>query len=140
MINGKLYSEVLEEFQKAETKADRIAVLQKYDHPRFREFLVYALDTNIKFDTEIPEWRPAVEPAGLNFTYLENEVPKLYRFIENHPKRPEGLSPEKQKRLLVIVLESLYKDEAQILADVISRKFKVNNLTKKLVQEAYPGM
>lgn len=140
MINGKLYSEVLEEFEKAETKADRIAVLRKYDHPRFRDFLVYALNTKIEFDVEVPNWRPAVEPAGLNYTYLESEVPKLYRFVKNHPQRPEGLSQEKQKQLLVVVLESLHKDEAQILADVLSRKFKLNNLTKKLVQEAYPGM
>ena len=140
MINGKLYSEVLEEFEKAETKADRIAVLRKYDHPRFRDFLVYALNTKIEFDVEVPNWRPAVEPAGLNDTYLESEVPKLYRFVKNHPQRPEGLSQEKQKQLLVVVLESLHKDEAQILADVLSRKFKLNNLTKKLVQEAYPGM
>ena len=140
MINGKLYSEVLEEFEKAETKADRIAVLRKYDHPRFRDFLVYALNTKIEFDVEVPNWRPAVEPAGLNYTYLESEVPKLYRFVKNHPQRPQGLSQEKQKQLLVVVLESLHKDEAQILADVLSRKFKLNNLTKKLVQEAYPGM
>jgi len=140
MINGRLYSEVLEEFEKAETKNDRLAVLRKYDHPRFREFLIYALNTKIEFDVEVPKWRPAVEPAGLNYTYLESEIPKLYRFVKNHPQRPEGLSQEKQKQLLVVVLESLHKDEAQILADMITRKFKVNNLTKKLVQEAYPGM
>jgi hypothetical protein len=140
MINNRLYSEIFEEFQKAETKADRIAVLRKYDHPRLREFLIYALNTTIEFDAEVPNWRPAVEPAGLNYTYLESEVPKLYRFVKNHPQRPEGLTQEKQKQLLVVVLESLHKDEAQILADLIKRKFKVNNLTKKLVQEAYPGM
>ena len=60
--------------------------------------------------------------------------------MKNHPQRPEGLSPDKQKQLLVVVLESLHKDEAQILVDVITKKFKVNNLTKKLVQEAYPGI
>jgi hypothetical protein len=140
MINGRLYSEVLQEFEQAEDKATRLAVLRKYDHPRFREFLIYALNTKIEFDAEVPNWRPAVEPAGLNYTYLESEIPKLYRFVKNHPQRPEGLTKEKQKQLLVVVLESLHKDEAQILADVITRKFKVNNLTKKLVQEAYPGM
>lgn len=140
MINGKLYFEVFDEFEKAETKTDRIAVLRKYDHPRFRDFLIYALNPKIEFDVEVPNWRPAVEPAGLNYTYLDNEISKLYRFVKNHPQRPEGLSFEKQKQLLVVVLESLHKDEAQILADVITKKFKVNNLTKKLVQEAFPGM
>lgn len=140
MINGKLYSEILEEFKLAENKNDRIAVLRKYDHPRFRDFLVYALNPKIEFDVEIPNWRPAVEPAGLNFTYIESEIPKLYRFVKNHPEKPAGLTPEKQKQLLLVVLESLYKDEADLLVSILQRKFKVNNLTPKLVQEAFPGM
>ena len=81
MINGKLYSEILDEFQKAENKSQRIEILRKYDHPRFREFLQLILNTNIEFDVPIPKYRPAIEPAGLNYTYLESEVPKLYRFI-----------------------------------------------------------
>lgn len=140
MLKGKLYSEILEEFQKAETKQDRLSVLKKYDNIRFRQFLVYALDQKIEFDVEIPNYRPAPEPAGLNFSYLDLEVPKLYRFIKNHPKRPEGLTSHKQKQLLSVILESLFKDEAEILVSILQRKFKVPNLTIKLIQEAYPGM
>jgi hypothetical protein len=140
MSSEKLFSEIFEEFEKAETKADRIAVLRKYDHPRFRDFLIYALNPSIEFDVEVPNYRPAPEPAGLNFTYLDIEMPKMYRFIKGHPNRPQGLTPEKLKSLLVVVLESLHKDEAKLLVDLVQKKFKVNHLTVKLVQEAYPGM
>jgi hypothetical protein len=140
MIDGKLYTEILDEFQKAQTKQERIAVLKKYDHKNFREFLYYALEPTIEFDVEVPNYRPAPEPAGLNYTYLDLEVKKLYRFIKDHKLRPAGLTPEKQKQLLVVVLESLYKDEAELLAKVLQKKFKIPNLTIKLVQEAYPGM
>jgi hypothetical protein len=140
MIDGKLYSEILDEFQKAQTKQERIAVLKKYDHKNFREFLYYALEPTIEFDVEVPNYRPAPEPAGLNYTYLDLEVKKLYRFIKDHKLRPAGLTPQKQKQLLVVVLESLYKDEAELLAKVVQKKFKIPNLTIKLVQEAYPGM
>ena len=140
MIDGKLYTEILDEFQKAQTKQERIAVLKKYDHKNFREFLYYALEPTIQFDVEVPNYRPAPEPAGLNYTYLDLEVKKLYRFIKDHKLRPAGLTPQKQKQLLVVVLESLYKDEAELLAKVVQKKFKIPNLTIKLVQEAYPGM
>ena len=97
MSAEKLYSEIFEDFDNAKNKAERIAVLQKYDHARFREFLNYAFNPNIKFDVEIPNYRIAVEPAGLNYTYLSAEMPKMYRFIVGHPMRADGLSPTKQK-------------------------------------------
>lgn len=139
MISDILYSEIFDEFNEATNKAERIAVLRKYDHPRFREFLKYALDTNVKFDVEIPKYRPAVEPAGLNFTYLSSEVTKFYRFIAGHQSRPSGLTPLKQKQLLVVILESLHKDEAEILVKLIKGDIGVKYLTLNLVKEAFPG-
>ena len=139
MISDILYSEIFAEFDKATTKAERLAVLRKYDHPRFREFLKYALSPNVKFDVEIPKYRPAVEPAGLNFTYLSSEVTKFYRFIVGHPKRPAGLTPQKQRQLLLVILESLHKDEAQILVNLIKGDIGIKYLTLNLVTEAYPG-
>ena len=140
MNSDRLYSEILEEFEKASNKEQRIAVLRKYDHPRFRQFLIYALDESVKFDVQIPRYRPAVEPAGLNFTYLTSEMPKLYRFIVGHPLRPVGLTPQKQQQLLLVVLESLHKDEAALLVKVLQKKFDVKYLTVNLVKEAYPGI
>ena len=137
MSAEKLYSEIFDEFDKAETKADRIAVLRKYDHPRFRDFLSCALNPTITFDVEVPQYRPAKEPAGLNFTYLDIEMTKIYRFIKGHPKRPPGLTPQKQKQLLLVILESLHENEAEIMVQLVQKKFKVNHLTQKLVQEAY---
>jgi hypothetical protein len=139
MISDILYSEIFAEFNKATTKAERLAVLRKYDHPRFREFLKYAFNPNVKFDVEVPRYRPAVEPAGLNFTYLSSEVTKFYRFIVGHPKRPAGLTPQKQKQLLLVVLESLHKDEAEILVRLIKGDIGVKYLTLNLLSEAYPG-
>lgn len=140
MISDILYSEIFDEFNKATTKAERLAVLRKYDHPRFRDFLKIAFDPNIKFDVEIPRYRPAVEPAGLNFTYLSSEVTKFYRFITNHPRRQSGLTPLKQKQLLVVILESLHKDEAELLVRLIKGDIGIKYLTSNLVTEAFPGL
>ena len=139
MNTDKLYSEIFDEFNKATNKTERIAVLRKYDHPRFREFLQYAFHPNIEFDVEIPKYRPAVEPAGLNYTYLISEVPKMYRFIKGHPKRAE-ISPEKKKSLLLVILESLYKDESELLIKCMKKDLGVKYLTLNLLSEAYPGI
>jgi hypothetical protein len=140
MSAEKLYSEIFEEFDKTKNKRERLAVLRKYDHPRFREFLNYAFNPYVKFDVEIPSYRPAIEPAGLNFTYLSTEVVKLYRFIEGHPQRPIGLSDLKKKQLLTVILESLHKDEAELLCKLIKRDIGVKHLTLNLVLEAFPGI
>lgn len=140
MNSDRLYSEILEEFQKATTKEQRIAVLKKYDHPRFRQFLIYAFDPSIKFDVEIPKYRPAVEPAGLNFAYLISEMPKMYRFMVGHPLRPKEITPKKQQQLLLVVLESLHKDEATLLVKMLQKNLDIQHLTVDLIKEAMPGI
>jgi hypothetical protein len=138
MIEAKLFSEIFEEFSNAETKQDRIAVLKKYRHPRLVDFLEYAFNRNILFDVPIPAtYRPAPEPAGLNITYLDLEVPKMYRFIVGHPKRVSDIPPEKQTKILTSVLEALHPDEAELLIKCIKKDLGIKFLTTKLIQEAY---
>lgn len=140
MNKGRLYSEILEEFDQAPTRAEKIAVLRKYDHPRFREFLVYAMNPHVKWDVEVAHYRPAPEPAGLNYTYLHNEVPKMYRFMANHPKSDANLKPDKKKALLTGILEALHRDEAVLFIRAIRGDLDVKYLTPKLVVEAFPGI
>mgnify|MGYP003340312008 FL=1 len=140
MIYNRLYSEIMDEFREAKNRSERIAVLRKYDHERFREFLRLAFNPNVIFDTPIPNYRPAVEPAGLNYTYIHNEVPKLYRFIKDHPLRSPDLSEKKLSSLLVVLLESLHKDEASLLVNLFKKDLGVKYLTKQVVMEAFPGI
>lgn len=142
MIEAKLFSEIFEEFEKAETKADKMAVLRKYWHPRLQDFLEYAFNSNIHFDVEPPKtWRHADEPAGLNVTYLDLEVPKLYRFIKNHPHRPVELATDEAKKtkLLKVVLESLHPSESELLLKLIKKNLGIKGLTVKLIQDTIAG-
>ncbi len=96
---------------------------------------------NIKFVVEIPTYRPAIEPAGLNYTYLDIEVPRLYRFIPGHPKLEGAVLDEKRKKsLLTSTLESLHKDEAELLVKLIKKDLGVKFLTPKLLKEAYTDL
>jgi hypothetical protein len=138
MIKNKLLPEIFEEFEKAENKQAKMEVIRNYWHPSLKLFLEYAFNPQVVFDAVPPEnWRPAVEPAGLNVTYLDFEVTKLYRFIKGHPQRPEGLTPEKKTRLLGIVLESLHPSEAELLLKLMKKNLGIKGLTPKLIKEAF---
>lgn len=139
-MSSKLYSEIFAEFDEVKTRAEKIAVLRKYDHPRFREFLFFVFSDDVKFDVEIPKYKPSLEPAGLNMSYIHMEVTRLYRFIENHPKRPAGLFGDKQKNLFIGVLESVHKDEAELLVKMVKKDLGIKFLTKQIVKEAFPGI
>jgi len=77
MSSEKLYSEIFEDFNKATTKEERVAILRKNYHIRFAEFLQMAFHPEIVFDVAVPKYRPAIEPAGLNFSYLDTEISKM---------------------------------------------------------------
>jgi hypothetical protein len=133
-----LYSEIFEKFETLETRADRIAYLKKVANRPFIEFLTGVFNPNIQFDVIIPDYSPSFDPPGLSMTYLDAEMQRIYRFIVGHPKRPENLTDKKKSELLLVVLESLHKDEAKLLVQFLTKKVKVKGLTAKLVNEAFP--
>jgi hypothetical protein len=140
MNSNLMYHEVFELFEKAEKRADKIEVLRKHGDNNFKQFLLAAFDPNIVFDVEIPEYKPSIDPAGLNMLYLHNEVPKMYLFIVNHPRRPAGYGGEKQSNKLASVLESLHKEEAELMVRCIKKDMKIPFLTPKLIKETYPDL
>lgn len=136
-----LYSEIFEQFGATKTKEEKINLLRKNGDPRFKFFLQLMLNPTVEFDVVLPlKYRHAVEPAGLNFAYLDTEMNKMYRFIKNHHMRPEGFTAEKTTSQLQVILEALHKDEAAIFAQLIQKKFKVKGLTPALVKEAFPDL
>lgn len=139
-MSFKLLHEILDEFDQAKTRDEKVGVLRKYDSKNLREFFVALFNESVQFDVEVPNYRPAPEPAGLNYLYLETEIPKLYRFVKNHPSRAEGLTEKKKKELLLVMLESLHKDEASLLVKLIKKDLGVKFLTPSLVKEAYPNI
>jgi hypothetical protein len=136
-----MYPEIFAEFQKAPTRKEKIDVLRRYDSGRFREFLFLMFSPNVEFDVEIPKtYKVNHEPEGMTMSTLHIEVSRLYRFVKGHPKKAVGLTGEKQKNLLINVLESIHKDEAELLIKVMKRDVKIPYLTAQIVKEAFPGI
>jgi hypothetical protein len=138
---NRMYPEIFAEFQKAPTRKEKIDVLRRYDSGRFREFLFLMFSPNVEFDVEIPKtYTVNPEPEGMTMSTLHIEVTRLYRFIKGHPKKSVGLTGEKQQNLLINVLESIHKDEAELLIKVMKREAKIPYLTSQIVKEAFPGI
>ena len=138
---NRMYPEIFIEFQTAPTRKEKIDVLRRYDSGRFREFLFLMFSPNVEFDVEIPKtYKVNHEPEGMTMSTLHIEVTRLYRFVKGHPKKAVGLTGEKQKNLLINVLESIHKDEAELLIKVMKREAKIPYLTAQIVKEAFPGI
>jgi len=141
MNSNKLYFEIFEEFEKASGQKNKVEVLRKYGTKAFKNFLSCALHPSIGFDIkEIPPYKPAQEPAGLNYVYLEQEMSQMYKYISNHPAKPNDITPQRQRELLVVTLESLHRDEAELLANMFKKSIKVRGLNAKIVKEAFPDL
>jgi hypothetical protein len=102
--------------------------------------LFIAFHPNLKFDLEAPAYRTSTEPAGLNYAYLRIEMRKIYRFITNHPEKSPELSAYKQRQLLVVILESLHKDEAELLVKLFKKDLGVRYLTTTIINDAFPDL
>lgn len=139
-MSSSMLNEIFAEFESANTRAEKINVLRKHGSQSLKDLLFYTFSPYITFDVEIPVYRPSRDPMGLNYVYILGEAHKLYLYIKDHPARPAGLTPEKQKHLLAVLLETLYHEEAVLLIKIMKKDLGIKYLTDKLVKEAFPDI
>lgn len=141
-MNTILYSEILDEFELATTKGARLAVLRKHGDRRFKEFLNYAFNPKVVFDVPfpLPSYKPALEPAGLNYTNLNAVVEKLYIYVIGHPRRKGKMSAKQTHDHLITTMESLHATESALLSKMFLQDLGIRFLTIKLLKEAFPDL
>lgn len=142
-----MYHEVFNKFQQAKDKDEQIRILRNFSMSRGGSRLIMFLDAafnpNIKFDiTKIPTYKPSPLPAGLNDSYLHQELQKLYLFIENNPRRASKLPEKKEQSILAQILSYLHEEEAQLLIALLQKRVSqhVRGLTASLAKEAFPTL
>lgn len=130
-------SEILNLVEKEEIKEKKINTLLKYDSLALREVLKYCFDPNIKF--LLPEGKMEYIPSrsNENYTVLYANVKKFYLFVEGGN---ENLSQKKRELLFRMFLESLNKDDAELMILVKDKKLPYKTINEKLVRKAYPGL
>lgn len=135
-----ILSEVLDLFEKAKTRDDKLGVLKKYESPILRAIMRINFDPNVKMD--LPDGEPPFKkqldrPIGEQETRLEHEYRRFYIWLD--PK--VNLSKIKKETLFVEMLEGLHHTEADLICLAKDRKLskKWKSLKEEIVREAYPN-
>ena len=137
----KCIYEILDEFELAKNKKERMAVignnlskvltevLQLTYHPQF-EWLVKT----------IPEsYRIKETPAGMGYAQLTTELRKLYMFRKGDATA-EKLHEKKRNQLLVEFLQNLEPREAEVVIGIFNKDLGVTGLDYAFVKEAFPSL
>ena len=137
----KMISEVLQGVSDLKGKANRIEYLRQNATPALRDVL------RINFDDDVISLLPKGEPP-----YKQDDAPAGHEFISLHKgfrrfkyffKGPfSGMDQGKREKMFIDLLESINGAEAHMLCLAKDGKLydEYKGLTKKLVQEAFPGL
>lgn len=130
-------AEILKKASEFDKKADRLEWLRLNDSAALRAVLKYAYDPKVKF--LLPEGAPPYKPNKLPDlqSVLYSELRKMYLFVEGGNP---ALKPTRREYLFVQLLENLDKEDAELIAAVKDKKIPYKGITKKFVEETYPGL
>jgi hypothetical protein len=135
-----LQSEILDLFEKAKTKQEKVAVLKKYESPVLRALMRINFDKNVKMS--LPEGEPPFrketgKPIGYHESTLHLEYRRFYIWLDPNQK----ITPIRKERLFIEMLEGLHVSEAELICLAkdrnLSKKYK--SLKEDIVREAYPN-
>lgn len=141
MAKRILISEVLEMVSKAESKKEKCDILRKHNTLELRDVLKGAFDDTIQFI--LPKGQPAIdeqEKKKYDKTHLVRETKKFRYFVKGGPG--EQVNALRRERMFIDMLYRIETKEAELICKMKDKELDgvYKGLTKKLVQEAFPGL
>ncbi len=134
-----LVSEILDKFEAAKTREEKIAVLQNSVTDPLLVLLRLNYDHMLKMD--LPEGEPPFrkdtdKPIGYSESSLQLELRRFYVWLEPSTNLPKL----KKESLFVSLLEGIHWTEADALCLAKDRKLhtKYKSLKEDIVREAFP--
>ena len=132
-----LQSEILQAVSSAKTKAAKINLLKEYRNPALVSLLIWNFDESIK--SAIPEgdvpYTPSDKPIGDGVSRLVSQQRMFYNFVEGGNV---DLTRTRREALFIELLESLHKEEAELLCLVKDKEIgKKYLITRNVVAEAF---
>jgi hypothetical protein len=118
---------------------DRINALQNIiGKDAIKSLLDYVFNSKLVFT--LPEGVPPFTKLDRSISAhsrLDQEERKLYIFLKGNAP---GLTNTRKEVLFVQILESVDPQDAILLCDIKDKKLPFKNITKKLVQKAFPTL
>lgn len=131
---------ILRRVTEAKTKAEKVNVLQENNTLALRNVLKGAFDDTIKF--LLPEGSPPFKEANQNTppSSLRKQSPRFKYFVFGGPG--ENLPRLKVESMFIKLLEAVPPSEAKVVILMKDKKLETEfkGITKKLIQEAFPGL
>tara|TARA_B100001094_G_scaffold302497_1_gene329776 strand:+ start:351 stop:758 length:408 start_codon:yes stop_codon:yes gene_type:complete len=134
---AKLPHLVMEDFTKAKSKAEKVAVLRSNESWALKDLLKGTLDPKVKWD--LPEGAPPYQPSSHSepMASIFRENTKFRYFVKNNNI---NISQIKREQIFIGVLEAVHPKDAELVINMINKKSPVKGLTLKIAQEAFPDL
>jgi len=128
---------LLKECNDCKTVDERVSALKERDHPVLRLILRYAFDPSIVF--LLPEGAPPYKSCDFldQEGRLYVEARKLYLFVEGGNP---NLTKLKREILFIQLIESIDKNDAELLINIKDKKLPFKSITKAVVTKAFPDL
>jgi hypothetical protein len=136
--NNKLIYEVLEEVEKASKKEEKIRILKQNETWALKDVLRATYDDAIQFllPPGVPPYTPSQE--GSIPSHLTKQNKNLTYIVKGG--QGEKMPGFKREKVFINMLESVHPKDAELLIKMINKEHFSKSITKKLVQEAFPGL
>ena len=141
MAQKILVSEVLELVAKTDSRKEKVALLQQYNSLELRDILKGAFDDTIQFI--LPVGVPPIdehEKRLYDKNHLMAETKKFRYFVKGGPG--EQVNRVRREKMFIDILYRIDSKEVPLVCHMKDKTLEgvYKGVTKKLVQEAFPGL
>tara|TARA_Y100001937_G_scaffold26897_1_gene38505 strand:- start:6562 stop:6999 length:438 start_codon:yes stop_codon:yes gene_type:complete len=129
-------SEIIDQLGTIDSFEKRVEHLKSNTSKCLRTILKYAFDSSLSPDVkELPEYKADDVPIDFAYNDLHSVYSRLYLFFDKSVSKDS-----KRNHLLLGILESLPKEEAEVFAGAATQSLKKKYLTEFLVRKAFPRL
>jgi hypothetical protein len=130
--------EVIEMAAEANTKVQKIEILKTNETQALKDVLLGTYDDYIEWN--LPDGKPPYEPADPK-TVPSNLLKRTKQFNNLVKGGPGDKLPAfKREMIFIRLIESIHPNDAELLLKMVVKKQLGKGITKKLVEEAFPGL
>jgi hypothetical protein len=138
ITNMRVY-EIFEKVAEVHSQKQKAEILRQYNNRAVRDVLKGAFDDTVQF--VLPEGTPPYTPGSSESpgSSLLKQSKKFRYFVVSSDR---SKSDPKVEKIFIQLLESIHPKDAEIVVKMKDKDLKgmYHGLTKKLVQDAFPGL
>ena len=141
MAKKLLVTEMLEAVAKAESRKEKLELLKQFNCLELRDILKGAFDDTIEFI--LPKGVPPInedEKKNYDKTRLLSETKKFRYFVKGGPG--DQVNRVRREKMFIDILYRVDSKEIPLICNMKDKTLDgvYKGVTKKLVQEAFPGL